>query len=115
MLGLSGKAEMRYAALGGISSVKNPSPTGSRILRTVKSWLRVVWDDEEVADFKKRRPKYSKTGTVEEKIWFTYIEEGIGKSKEEFGLVIFIADWISVWQIDLIEAVSRSDRLKMSV
>jgi hypothetical protein len=39
--------------------------------------------------------QYGKAGTVEEKIWITYVEESIGKLEEEFGLVIPVADRIS--------------------
>jgi hypothetical protein len=39
--------------------------------------------------------QYRKAGEVEQKIWITYIEEGIGRLEEEFGANIPIGDRIS--------------------
>ena len=39
--------------------------------------------------------QYAKEGTVEEKIWITYLEEGIGKLEEDYRLQLPIADRIS--------------------
>jgi hypothetical protein len=39
--------------------------------------------------------QYRKVGEVEQKIWITYVEEGIGRLEEEYGLEIPIADKIS--------------------
>jgi hypothetical protein len=36
--------------------------------------------------------QYTKAGTVEEKIWITYLEEGIGKLEEDYRLQVTIAD-----------------------
>ena len=88
-----GKAEMRYAALEDIF-----------ILKLIANREQDIEDCEALAPtgldyeavYSEVEAQYSKTGTVEEKIWVTYIEEGIGKLKEEFGLVISIADRISV-------------------
>jgi len=39
--------------------------------------------------------QYRKAGELEQKIWITYIEEGIGRQEEEFRMKIPIADRIS--------------------
>lgn len=39
--------------------------------------------------------QYAKAGTVEEKIWITYQEEGIWKLEEDYRLQVTIADRIS--------------------
>jgi hypothetical protein len=39
--------------------------------------------------------QYTKAGTVEEKIWITYLEEGIGKLEEDYRLQVTIADRVS--------------------
>jgi len=39
--------------------------------------------------------QYAKAGTVEEKIWITYLEEGIGKLEEDYRVQVPIADRIS--------------------
>lgn len=87
-----GKAEMRYASLEDIF-----------ILKTIANREQDIEDCEALAPagldyetiYSEVEAQYSKAGTVEEKIWITYIEEGIGKLEEEFGLVIAIADRIS--------------------
>lgn len=87
-----GKAEMRYAALEDIF-----------ILKLIANRAQDIEDCEALAPagldyetiYSEVEAQYSKAGTVEEKIWITYIEEGIGKLEEEFGLVISIADRIS--------------------
>lgn len=40
--------------------------------------------------------QYRKSGDLEQKIWITYIEEGIGRLEEEFSMKVPIADRISV-------------------
>ncbi|NPV63604.1 MAG: hypothetical protein HPY61_13450 [Methanotrichaceae archaeon] len=47
------------------------------------------------AVFQEIEAQYRKPGAVEQKIWITYIEEGIGRLEEEHELVIPIADQIS--------------------
>jgi predicted nucleotidyltransferase len=87
-----GKTEMRYAALEDIF-----------ILKLIANRERDIEDCEALAPagldyetvYSEVEAQYSKAGTVKEKIWVTYIEEGIGKLEEEFGLVISIADRIS--------------------
>ena len=39
--------------------------------------------------------QYRKSGELEQKIWITYIEEGIGRQEEEFSMKVPIADRIS--------------------
>lgn len=39
--------------------------------------------------------QYNKAGTVEEKIWITYLEEGIGKLEDDYRLQVPIADSVS--------------------
>ena len=39
--------------------------------------------------------QYRKAGELEQKIWITYIEEGIGRQEEEFSMKVPIADRIS--------------------
>ena len=39
--------------------------------------------------------QYRKVGELEQKIWITYIEEGIGRQEEEFSMMMAIADMIS--------------------
>jgi len=39
--------------------------------------------------------QYAKAGTVEEKIWVTYIEEGIGRLEEDYKVQIPTADKVS--------------------
>jgi len=39
--------------------------------------------------------QYARPGTVEEKIWITYLEEGIGKLEEDYRMQVPIADRVS--------------------
>jgi hypothetical protein len=39
--------------------------------------------------------QYRKAGELEQKIWITYIEEGIGRQEEEFRMKVHIAHRIS--------------------
>jgi hypothetical protein len=45
--------------------------------------------------FQEIEAQYRKPGAVEQKIWITYLEEGIGRLEEEFGANIPIGDRIS--------------------
>ena len=47
------------------------------------------------AVYREIEAQYRKAGEVEQKIWITYIEEGIGRLEEEFGANIPIGDRIS--------------------
>ncbi len=39
--------------------------------------------------------QYRKAGELEQKIWITYIEEGIGRQEEEFSMIVPIGDRVS--------------------
>jgi hypothetical protein len=39
--------------------------------------------------------QYDKAGTVEEKIWITYLEESIGKLEEDYRVQVPIANGVS--------------------
>jgi hypothetical protein len=39
--------------------------------------------------------QYRKAGELEQKVWITYVEEGIGRLEEDYGMVVSIADRIS--------------------
>ena len=47
------------------------------------------------AVYREIEAQYLKAGEVEQKIWITYIEEGIGRLEEEFGIDVPIGDRIS--------------------
>ncbi len=47
------------------------------------------------AIYKEIEMQYLKAEVIEQKIWITYLEEGIGRLEKEFGLVIPVADRIS--------------------
>jgi hypothetical protein len=87
-----GKAEVRYAA-----------PEDVFILKLIANRERDIEDCESLAPagldyevvYSEIQAQYGKPGTIEEKIWITCLEEGIGRLEEEFGLAIPIADRIS--------------------
>ncbi len=41
------------------------------------------------------KAQYRKAGELEQKIWITYVEEGIGRLEEEYELETSIADRVS--------------------
>jgi hypothetical protein len=47
------------------------------------------------AVYREIEAQYLKAGEVEQKIWITYIEEGIGRLEEDFGMDVPIGDRIS--------------------
>jgi hypothetical protein len=47
------------------------------------------------AVFREIEAQYRKAGELEQKIWITYIEEGIGRLEDEFSAIVPIADRIS--------------------
>lgn len=47
------------------------------------------------AVYKEIEAQYRKAGELEQKIWITYIDEGIGRLEEEYELKIPIADRVS--------------------
>ena len=87
-----GKAEMRYAAVEDIF-----------ILKLIANRPRDVEDCVSLASagidyaavYAEIEAQYAKVGTVEEKIWITYLEEGIGKLEEDYRVQVPIADKVS--------------------
>jgi hypothetical protein len=87
-----GKAEMRYAA-----------PEDIFILKLIANRPRDIEDCVSLASTKmdfeavisEIEVQYSKAGTIEEKIWITYLEEGIGKLEEDYRVQVPIADRVS--------------------
>ena len=87
-----GNAEMNYAALEDIF-----------ILKLIANRERDIEDSAALAIaglnyeavFDEIAAQYGKAGKVEEKIWITYIEEGIGRLEEQYRLHIPIGDRIS--------------------
>lgn len=87
-----GKAEMRYAAPEDIFILKlianRPRDVEDCVLLTsTKVDFEAVFSEIEA--------QYSKPGTIEEKIWITYLEEGIGKLEEDYRVQVPIADRVS--------------------
>jgi len=89
---LLGKAEMRYAAVEDIFSLKLIANRPRDIEDCV--FLASAKMDYE-AIYSEILAQYAKAGTVEEKIWITYLEEGIGKLEENYRVQVPIADRIS--------------------
>jgi hypothetical protein len=89
---LLGKAEMRYAAVEDIFSLKLIANRPRDIEDCV--FLASAKMDYE-AIYSEILAQYAKAGTVEEKIWITYLEEGIGKLEEDYRVQVPIADRIS--------------------
>ncbi|NPV63849.1 MAG: nucleotidyl transferase AbiEii/AbiGii toxin family protein [Methanotrichaceae archaeon] len=87
-----GEAEMRYAAVEDIF-----------ILKLIANRPRDVEDCVSLASagmdyaavYAEIEAQYAKVGTVEEKIWITYLEEGIGKLEEDYRVQVPIADKVS--------------------
>jgi hypothetical protein len=89
---LLGKAEIRYAAVEDIFSLKlianRPRDFEDCIsLASAKMDFEVIYSEI--------LAQYIKAGTIEEKIWITYLEEGIGKLEEDYRLQVTIADRVS--------------------
>jgi hypothetical protein len=87
-----GKAEMRYAAVEDIFILKLIA-NRPRDIEDCVSLASASMDFEVV--FSEIEAQYSKAGTVEEKIWVTYLEEGIGKLEEGYRVQVPIADRVS--------------------
>jgi predicted nucleotidyltransferase len=87
-----GKAEVRYAALEDIFILKLIA-NRERDIEDCESLAPAGLDYEVV--YSEVEAQYSQPGNVEEKIWITYLEEGLGRLEEEFRLAIPIADRIS--------------------
>ena len=81
-----------YAALEDIFSLKlianRPRDIEDCIvLATAKMDFEVIYSEIEA--------QYARSGTIEEKIWITYLEEGIGKLEEDYQMQVPIADRVS--------------------
>ena len=87
-----GKAEMRYAAVEDIFIFKLIANRPKDIEDCV-SLASAKLDYE--AMYSEIQAQYAKVGTVEEKIWITYLEESIGKLEEDYRIQAPIADRIS--------------------
>ncbi len=87
-----GKTEMRYAAPEDIFILKlianRPRDVEDCVLlASAKVDFEAVYSEIEA--------QYGKPGTVEEKIWITYLEESIGKLEEDYRVQVPIADRVS--------------------
>jgi len=91
-ISLLGKAEMRYAAVEDIFSLKLIA-NRPRDLEDCISLASAKMDFEAI--YSEILAQYNKAGTVEEKIWITYLEEGIGKLEDDYRLQVPIADSVS--------------------
>ena len=89
---LLGNAEMRYAAVEDIFVLKLIA-NRPRDIEDCRSLTSVKMDYE--AMYSEIEAQYARAGTVEEKIWITYLEEGIGKLEEDYLMQVPIADRIS--------------------
>ena len=87
-----GNAEMRYAAVEDIFILKLIA-NRPKDIEDCLSLTSAKMDYE--AMYAEIEAQYAKEGTVEEKIWITYLEEGIGKLEEDYRLQLPIADRIS--------------------
>jgi hypothetical protein len=87
-----GMAEMRYSAMEDIFVLKLIANRPQDIDDCVAiASSRMDYD----AIYSEIEAKYAKAGTVEEKIWVTYIEEGIGRLEEDYKVQIPTADKVS--------------------
>ena len=87
-----GKAEMRFAGAEDIFILKliaNRPRDIEDCAALVQAGLdyKVVMEEIEA--------QHGKVGVMEEKLWITYIEEGMGRLEEEYGLKIPMADRLS--------------------
>jgi len=89
---LLGKAEIRYAAVEDIFSLKLIA-NRPRDIEDCVSLASAKMDFEAI--YSEIPAQYTKAGTIEEKIWITYLEEGIGKLEEDYRLQVTIADRVS--------------------
>ena len=87
-----GKAEMRYAAVEDIFALKLIA-NRPRDIEDCRSLTTAKMDYE--AMYSEIEAQYSRAGTIEEKIWITYLEEGIGKLEEDYLMQVPIANRIS--------------------
>ena len=89
---LLGKAEMRFAAAEDIFILKLIA-NRPRDMEDCIALAAAGMDFETI--YSEIKIQYSKPGSVEEKIWITYLEEGIGRLEEDYSMDISIADKIS--------------------
>lgn len=87
-----GKAEMRYSAMEDIFILKlianRPRDIDDCVaLASSRIDYKAIYSEIEA--------QYAKVGTVEEKVWVTYIVEGMGRLEEDFQVQIPIADRVS--------------------
>lgn len=87
-----GKAKMRYAAVEDIFILKLIA-NRPRDMEDCVALASARMDYEAI--YSEIEAQYAKAGTVEEKIWVTYIEEGIGKLEEGYRMQIPIAGRVS--------------------
>lgn len=87
-----GNAEMRYAAVEDIFILKLIA-NRPKDIEDCLSLTSAKMDYEAI--YAEIEAQYARAGTVEEKIWITYLEEGIGKLEEDYRLQLPIADRIS--------------------
>ena len=87
-----GKAVMRYAAVEDIFALKLIA-NRPRDIEDCRSLTTAKMDYE--AMYSEIKAQYSRAGTIEEKIWVTYLEEGIGKLEEDYLMQVPIADRVS--------------------
>ena len=69
------------------------TPGGATVSVSRNSSAVTKMDFEEI--YSEILAQYTKAGTVEEKIWITYLEEGIGKLEEDYRMQVPIADRVS--------------------
>ncbi len=94
---LLGKARMRYAAVEDIFSLKLIANRPRKIedcvsLASAKADYEAIYSEIEA--------QYTKAGTVEEMIWITYLEECIGKLKENYRMRMPIAGRSRIWRMN---------------
>ena len=83
---------MRYAALEDIFILKLIA-NRPRDIEDCVSLASAKMDFEAI--YSEVEAQYARAGTVEEKIWITYLEEGIETLEEKYRLQVPIADRIS--------------------
>jgi hypothetical protein len=87
-----GKSEMKYAALEDIFILKLIA-NRPRDIEDCVALASARMDYEAI--YSEIEAQQAKAGAVEEKIWVTYLEEGIGKLEEDYQTQVPIADRVS--------------------
>jgi len=83
---------MRYAAHEDIFSLKLIA-NRPRDIEDCVALASAKMDFEAI--YSEIESQYARPGTIEEKIWITYLEEGIGKLEEDYRMQVPIADRVS--------------------